>query len=274
MAQLAPPPPLIPLPARPLPLRPRSALFLLLPQIGRSLFAAPKIRFSICALALPQRLSRANPLLHQLLLPLRPSSRPHRASRNWTGFPPLPLQPRLPCRPNSNRVQVAAAPLLPLQFLLLPLQAIRACFRKPTAAIPRQSLRVPGVQAGLRVAARSRSMGILEQRQARPRSEPLGELGPLSAPAFRPRVSALLSPAAEVPLRQSKHPRAPARISPSKSEDQVEQRASSTRRPRQLFVLLVRRADRKLRPARSRECAQACCPISRIGKLRIRYAQA
>src|ERR1700721_3888307 len=111
MAQRALPPDLSPIPARPLPLRLRSALFLLLPQIGKSLFAAPRIRFSICALALPQRLSRANPSLHQLLLPLRPSSRPRRASRNRTGFPLLPLQPLLPCPPNSNRAPVAAAPL-------------------------------------------------------------------------------------------------------------------------------------------------------------------
>src|SRR5580704_3756131 len=213
MPQRALPPPLIPIPARPLPLRLRSALFLLLPQIWKSLFAAPKIRFSICALALPQRLSRANPLLHQLLLPLRPSSRPHRASRSWTRFPLLPLQPHLPCRPNSNRAPVAAAPLLPLQFVLLPLQAIRACSQKPTAAIPRQSLRVPAVQADLRVAVRSPSTGILEPTRPRPRSESLGELVPLSAPAFPPRVSALLSPAAEVPLRQSKRPRVPARTS-------------------------------------------------------------
>src|SRR5271170_7208405 len=121
MAQLALPPPLIPTPARPLPSRRRFALFLLLPQIWKSLFAVPRSRSAFCALALPQMLSHANPSLHRLLLPLRPSSRPHRASRSWTGLPLLPLQPRLPCRPYSNRAPVAAAPLLPLQFLLLPL---------------------------------------------------------------------------------------------------------------------------------------------------------
>src|SRR5271168_1618686 len=183
-------------PARPSPSRPRSALSPQLPRIEKSLFVAPRNHFSFSAPVLLKTLSRANPSRGQLLLPLLPSSRLHRASRSWTLSPLLPLQPRLLCLPNSNRVPSGAVPLLLPQLPLLPSPAIQACFQKPKAAIQQQFSPGPALQASLRILARSRPMGTLESVAAR------GGVVLLWAPAFPPRAAARLALAARLPLRQ------------------------------------------------------------------------
>ena len=111
MAQRARPPRVIPQPAGLLPSRRRSVLFLHLPRMRKSLFAAPTSRFSSSAPALPRTPSRANPSLGRLLrLRLLPSRRPRRASTIQCSLPLLPLRSHLTCRPNSNRAPAAAAP--------------------------------------------------------------------------------------------------------------------------------------------------------------------
>src|ERR1700675_1884498 len=124
-------------PEHPSPSRSRFALFPLLPQNWKSLFAAPRIRFSFSALVLPQTPSRANPSpgCLPLLLPSLRRRRPAAKKRSLSL--PLLQQPLLLCR-ISNRAPTPAGALLrtrdPLQAQL---PAIPADSQRPAVAILR-----------------------------------------------------------------------------------------------------------------------------------------
>src|SRR5580704_13167085 len=95
-------------PVHPSPSRLHFVPFLLLPQDSKSLFAAPTIRFSSSAPALPRMPSRANPSLGRSLLP-HPSTRRHRPAATKRSLSlPLLQQSRLPCRRTSNPAPVPA----------------------------------------------------------------------------------------------------------------------------------------------------------------------
>src|SRR5579863_966223 len=150
-------------PAHPSPSRRRSALFPLLPETRKPLFAGPRNHPSFSEPVLRRMPSRANPSPGRspqvLLLTLR---RLHRGARKRCPLLlPLPRL-RLPCRRTSNPFPVPAAPLLWHRrcHLRTRSSAIPEDCQRRAVAIPRQFSLALERWKLLQVPARSQLWGI------------------------------------------------------------------------------------------------------------------